>query len=214
MKNFWQTVNLENKKAVFLDLDNTLYKYEPCHQYALAECYLRLKKIRSISWSEFKAGYSAAQKLVKKNLPTQGAGHSRLLYFHRYFEILYQKSCPRLARDFNKIYWQAFFKKMKLSPGVVPFLNNCRKQNIKICIISDLTTDIQIEKIIYLKLEPYLSYLVTSEEAGVEKPSSAIYKLLLKKTGFKASEALLIGDSGARDISGAKQIGIKALHCY
>lgn len=53
-----------------------------------------------------------------------------------------------------------------------------------------------------------ISYLVTSEEAGVEKPSSQFFELCVKKAGCKAGECIFIGDSVTKDVQGAKENGL------
>ena len=53
-----------------------------------------------------------------------------------------------------------------------------------------------------------MDYLVTSEEAGVEKPNSIIFEILLSKIGCDASECVFIGDSWNKDVCGSKDMGM------
>ena len=53
--------------------------------------------------------------------------------------------------------------------------------------------------------------LVTSEEAGREKPHPYVFMLSLKKLGLKASEVCVIGDSFSKDIFGARNLQIDAI---
>ena len=80
----------------------------------------------------------------------------------------------------------------------------------KVCIITDLTAEIQYRKIKKLKLTNLIDFIVTSEEAGIEKPSSNIFELALKKINLKSSEICMIGDSYEKDIVGGINLGIKS----
>ena len=62
-----------------------------------------------------------------------------------------------------------------------------------------LAAGFQHGKLAELGLERYIDVLVTSEEAGAEKPSARIFRMALKKAGCRASETLLIGDDRIKD---------------
>ena len=69
-------IDLKAVKGVLIDLDNTLYDYDPCHQHALKCCHEEFKNIENqASFSDFVLAYKDAQVAVKKILTCQGAGH-------------------------------------------------------------------------------------------------------------------------------------------
>lgn len=198
-------------KAILLDLDNTLYKYEPCHQYALKICWQYFQKDNLISFAQFKKNYGIAKKEIKKYAGGQAASHSRFLYFQRFLEKLRGKTDIILTMRLEKLYWQSFLKKMKLFDGVLDFLEECRKNNIKVCLITDLTAKIQFEKIRHLKIGKYFDFVVSSEEAGRDKPHQNIFKLALGKLKMNPKNVVLIGDDREKDLAGGKMIGIKTI---
>jgi FMN phosphatase YigB (HAD superfamily) len=57
----------------------------------------------------------------------------------------------------------------------------------------------------------YFSHLTFSDEAGVAKPHKQIFEYTLEKLGFRAEEAVHIGDSEYSDIVGAKQANMRAI---
>ena len=72
-------------------------------------------------------------------------------------------------------------------------------------IITDLTTQIQFRKIVHLELDEYIDYIVTSEEAGYDKPHPAPYKLALKKLNFNKNKIIwMFGDDPIKDIKGSR----------
>ena len=70
----------------------------------------------------------------------------------------------------------------------------------------------QAKKLHALKLDKFIDFLVTSEEALFEKPHSAIYELAINKMNLNKNDVIMIGDSYDKDIVGAKNAGIRSLH--
>ncbi len=73
-------------------------------------------------------------------------------------------------------------------------------------IVSDLTTHIQLRKIHKLGLSQYVDVLVTSEEAGSEKPHAIMFLLALNKLDVSPHEAIFVGDNPINDIEGANAV--------
>ncbi len=66
-------------------------------------------------------------------------------------------------------------------------------------------------KLELMKVLQYFDFMVTSEEAGEEKPSPKIFNMCIKKAGCLPSECLFIGDDLKKDYYGALSAGMKAL---
>ncbi len=197
-------------EAALLDFDNTLYPYYPAHYHAMDKCAERLEHIAP--GQVLNDLYEGAKAEIHIELHTQAASHSRHLYFQRVFEKLFNKSCLELAIEFEELYWRSFLPAMHVDPVAMKFLNDCKVNNIRTCIVTDLTARVQAKKLMHLGLADHIDYLVSSEEAGVEKPDPRIFKLALKKLGLNASQVIMVGDSPERDIAGAEGLGIKAFH--
>ena len=99
---------------------------------------------------------------------------------------------------------------IQIYPGAYSFLEDAFNQGKKICLVSDMQMGIQIKKINKLGVEKFISYLVTSEEVGEEKPSENIYKLALEKLGMSKDEVCMIGDNPDKDYHGANKFGISS----
>jgi putative hydrolase of the HAD superfamily len=146
---------------------------------------------------------------VKINTKNQAASHSRFLYFQELFEAHGGKTDVARTINFETLYWKTFMERMRLRPGAKEFLYRLKRDNIKICVITDLTAKIQFEKILRLKIGPYINFIVSSEGAGVEKPARKIFQIALKKLNCRPNEAAMVGDDVDRDSAGAKLLGIK-----
>ena len=193
---------IDSKKIILLDLDNTLYDYDSCHVYAIQTSYqYYVKRLGEITFDNFLRKYNVARDLVKIPLKNQAASHSRLLYFQKMLELIFKRSMFKESLALENIYWRSFLNKMKLYKWVISFLKYCNKNKKKIVIVTDLCSQIQFSKIIKLKIYPYVDFIVSSEETGVEKPNPFIFSYALKKVFGNRKDAVIIGDSYRKDKS-------------
>ena len=190
--------------AIFLDIDNTIYDYNLAHKGAIAAVKDKAIKTFSINEKDFDDAYAESKKQVKSKLKNTASSHSRLLYMQRMLEIIGLKSQVLLSLDFEQTYWRNFLVNAELFENVVDFLEEIRLIDIPIVAITDLTAQIQFRKIIYFGLDNYFDYVVTSEEAGVEKPEKTIFNLAIDKINIKKPKLWMIGDSLEKDIIGSK----------
>ncbi len=210
MNNVFDKIDLNNIKGVLIDLDDTLYSYEECNKIAYEKCKelaFKKYKINSIDFDNF---LKSSRKKINETLIHQAASHSRLLYFHILHESIFGTSNPAFALEMEENYWNTFLENMKLYEECKLFLKKLKDKSITSCIVTDLTTQIQMKKWIKLELDSYINFLVTSEEAGVEKPDAKIFEIALNKLNLKANEVIMIGDNPNKDIEGAEKIGIKS----
>lgn len=194
-------------KGVLLDLDDTLYKYKPCHHTALDRTLSYVSNSLRIDSADAKLKFLVARGQIHIQLKGTAASHNRLLYFQRMCELL-RLDKPWVAFEAYEIYWEAFLEAMELRKGVVNFLDSV--SHLPICLITDLTTHIQFRKIRKLKLDNYIKFLVTSEETGCEKPHPFIFMSALRKLNLYPEDCFLIGDNFENDIEGAANLGITA----
>lgn len=191
--------------AILFDADNTLYSYEPAH--ASAQKAIREKMVTkfSITREEFDEIFTNARNQVKSRLKYTASSHSRLLYFQRMLEIMGLGSQVLLALDFEQTYWRTFLSNATLFNGVKDLLDDIRLLGIPIAIVTDLTAQIQFRKVVYFGLDHYFDYIVTSEEAGFDKPHQAPFQMVLEKIRPKGDCIWMIGDNPVNDIRGAKE---------
>ena len=103
-----------------------------------------------------------------------------------------------------------FLDRMQIDKSANKFINKCYEAHIPICCITDLTAQIQFRKIVKLNIEKKIKLIVTSEEAGIEKPNKKIFNLALEKINLQYNDVIMIGDSTSKDIKGAESLGIKS----
>jgi len=198
--------------AILFDTDNTLYHYGPAHKAALGAVRNKVCRVFSIAPDIFDEAFNVARNEVKSRLKETAASHSRLLYLQRMLEFLGLGSQVLLALDFEQTYWRTFLSSAVLFDDVKELLDDIRLLGIPTAIVTDLTAQIQFRKIVYFGLDHYFDYIVTSEEAGYDKPHPAPFEIALQKMRPNGSSIWMVGDNPVNDIRGAReQIGAVTL---
>lgn len=191
-------------KVVLIDLDDTLYPYSPAHAAAISAASELCEHRLQISSQRFAMLYDHSRKLLKERLPKSASSHSRLLYFQGILDSLQLGSNLSFALELENTYWQAFMEHVVPFNSVVTFLERLKSLAIPVVVLTDLTSNIQFRKIIKLGLSDYFDYIVTSEEAGADKPQCNQFDLALSKVGLPAADVWMLGDNPATDMKGAK----------
>jgi len=205
-KSQFDHIDLTGVKGVLIDLDDTLYRYEPCHDAGLATCFEH--HTFGLSVQAFQTRYRAARDLVSRTLAPQGASRSRLFAFMAMAEEANTPQGYALAFQLDEIYWKTFIDAMVMDLGALAFLTRCSDAKIKTCIVTDMTAHIQIRKIAQLGVGPYIDRLVTSEEVGAEKPNCHMFWTAAQKLGISVNACIMLGDSAKKDVEGAMMAGM------
>jgi len=194
-------------KGLLLDIDNTIYSYNEVHTSSMNKVFSFCEKELKINTEEVKNAFSIARKRVHIELSETASSHNRLLYFQKMLEILEINSL-QYSLVLYHTYWDHFIDKMEAFKGIYEIL---KSYNGKICLLTDLTANIQHRKVKKLKLDSYCNYIVTSEEAGKEKPHPYMFLMALQKMGLNIQDVCMIGDNLKKDIFGASNLGIKSI---
>ena len=216
-------MNINNPKqftrlpdAILFDTDNTVYHYDPAHAAAQSAVRHKVTKMFSISPEDFDKAFNQARAEVKSRLKHTASSHSRLLYLQRVLEIMGLGSQVLLALDFEQTYWRTFLSNAILFDGVKDLLDDIRLLGIPTAIVTDLTAQIQFRKVVYFGLDHYFDYIVTSEEAGFDKPHQAPFQIAVEKMRPKGDCIWMIGDNPINDIKGGREtinaITIQKIH--
>jgi FMN phosphatase YigB (HAD superfamily) len=202
-------IKLEGVKGVFLDIDNTIYHYDSCHKYALNILINELFILINHPKEVIKKQFLKSRNKINNQLHGYASSHSRFLYIQLTLEKFLEKTSFYHTLRLEEIYWNAFLDKMRIDENAHKFINLCYSSKIPICCVTDLTAQIQFRKIVKLNLEQKINFIVTSEEAGIEKPNKLIFNLSLEKINLEYKDVIMIGDSISKDIRGAEELGIK-----
>lgn len=195
-------------KAVFFDIDNTVCNYDKADAVAMEQLMGFGKKEFFLDAKKMQYLLTKAQAMLVDRLGTGTAAiHNRLIRFQCFLELLQYPDFTK-ALQMEQIYWGTFLEAMAPEPGLIELLSALRQAGIQIGIGSDQNSHIQYKKLEKLGIISYFSRIVTSEEAGAEKPAAEFFALCVEKAGCLAEECVFIGDNLRKDVAGALQNGL------
>ena len=204
-------------KAVFLDWFNTLARFDPpraeIHNRALSEFNVET------SLDDVKRGLLMADRYwfdenIKSKVSERSPEEQAELGL-KYEEILLtgagvdftQELLLKMAKRVRELYKSVTFV---LFDDVLSTLKELKRQKYILGLLTNLNEDMNTI-CRRLGLEPYLDFVVTSEEAGSDKPEPPIFLEALRRAGVDASEAIHVGDQYKIDVAGARGVGISPI---
>jgi len=201
-------------KAVIFDTDNTLYPYLPAHKEATRAVEDKVENLLGIKKVVFRAAFTEARSEIKNRLGNVASSHSRLLYMQRTIEKLELGTRILTTLDLEQTYWRTFLSSCKLFPGVVDFIQSLKSKGVVTANITDLTAQIQFRKLVYFGLDELFDYVVTSEEAGADKPDIKPFEVAFEKLKINPENTWMIGDDPQTDMRGAEKMGLKKIQKF
>lgn len=152
--------------------------------------------------------FSRYGKEVRKN---------KLRFTAAYQQTILTEAGVNVAKE-PEILVQIMKRAQQLSQGmsfvlfndVLPTLKILKEQDLTLGLLSNIDRDMK-PICRQLGLEPYINFVVTSGEIGVDKPEPPIFLAALKKAGVNASETVHVGDQYKLDVIGARGVGIKPI---
>jgi putative hydrolase of the HAD superfamily len=190
--------------AIF-DFDNTLYDYDICNNSALDSVYNFLFHNYCISFEECKNVYSQINSNIKF-----ANNYANKFNKHIYFKQLVEHfSLPlHTIQELVNLYDASFYAKLAVHDYVIQVLQLLRKNNVKICILSNNNFRQQYNKLKELQLLEFIDCIQTSDEVGYEKPSKTIFLALFEKLSLDPKHCIFVGDNFSHDIQPSKELGM------
>ena len=195
-------------KSVIFDLDDTLYDFTSAHAVALRLLTAYAGARLELSPERFEALSQEAFRRQKDRLGQCAAIHNRLIRFQLLLEAAGKPVA--YAPEMTELYWNAVLERIRPREGTIDTLASLRFMGLTVGIGSNMTADWQYAKLKRLGLMTYVDFIVTSEEAGVEKPDAALFRLCAEKAGCAPGECAFVGDSLQGDALGARDAGMVA----
>jgi len=156
-------------------------------------------------------------KISHRRLDGVPEDFSRDLWFREMFEQIdlntnlgiSMNSLMKNSPLYEKKYWDDILKNAKLFPATMNVLKSLKDKNFKLALLtdSDGKKEIKMERIKKLGLDKYFDYVITSDDTGKNKPAKENWDYLLKVSGLKANECIMVGDHPEIDLITAKKLG-------
>jgi putative hydrolase of the HAD superfamily len=199
-------------RAVLFDLDETLFDHRYSVRTALARVQAGHPGLRQRALGELEEEY---QRLLDALHPHVLAGamtmeQARTERFRRLCEFCHAQISPDEAEGLAALYRAAYNGTRRPVAGAVPLLQALHGQ-VRVGVVSNNLTEEQREKLLVTGMSDLIDFLVTSEDAGAQKPDPAIFGEALSRAGCRATEAVMVGDSWESDVVGAVSVGMRAV---
>jgi putative hydrolase of the HAD superfamily len=186
-----------NPKPAFivLDLDNTLYEYENAHKIANESLVKYLSNTLSLHEDFVLSGLSEARMSVKDRLGESASSHSRILYINEYLNQNQITTSADVIAIGENVYWNEFFGVATLREHAESFLQIANNFAVPIYLITDLTLQIQIEKLNHFGITQFIHRILSSEDAGGDKITDKPFNLLRSYIQYSGEHFWAIGDN-------------------
>ncbi|QQK08319.1 YjjG family noncanonical pyrimidine nucleotidase [Miniphocaeibacter halophilus] len=190
-------------KALFFDIDDTIFDFEKCSLAAFEESF----KICDLHYS--KSIYELYREISKDLWKKQKSGEISVQdVLNTRFKILFEKlNLNSSYYKFQKVFEKNLGKQFITEPNVYEVISSLYKK-YKIYAASNGILEMQINRLKHANLLDYFTDLFVSDDIGYDKPSDNFFKECLKRSNLEAREILFIGDSLQADIIGAKNNNI------
>jgi len=202
-------------KAVFFDWFSTLAHYDPPREQLQAQVLRELGFNVSLPVMQRalvladKVLYAALAEISMRNRTPE----ERLQVYIRHQQSILanagvNNSSTELAESAMKRMRELNERpRFTLFDDVLPTVKILKERQLTIGLLTNIhrgINDICKE----LGLEPYMDVIVSSGEAGADKPDPAIFRFALERAGVDPAEAIHVGDQYLQDVVGARNVGI------
>ena len=202
-------------KVVTFDFYNTLVKFWPpleqIQQAACQECGL------NVSEDGISRGYAVADVLFNSEnarLPLSLRTDSeRLEFFAVYEQMILREAGINVSLDLARQVWEMAsavpkeFTPFDDTSGALAILKD---NGYQLGILSNLRRNMD-ELCERLGLSQYLDFVLSSADAGAEKPAAPIFHAALRRATAQPDEAVHVGDQHRSDVLGARSVGMHAV---
>ena len=178
--------------AIF-DLDNTLYEYEIANASGQAALISFLSQHLGRAEIGISHLLEESRQKVKARLGNTASSHSRLLYIRELLLQLNIHTSAAFALECEQVFWREYLKKTQLFPGVEELFSVLRLAQTRLILITDLSSQIQLRKLVWLGLDKTFDVIITSEEAGGDK-KTGLPEACLRDLVSPVNETWSIGD--------------------
>lgn len=207
--------DIDNRRVIWLDLDDTLWDFKANSRVALEGLYNDYDLKRWFATAAEWIGCYERHNHALWDQYNKALISKEYLMTERFRRPLQEAGSPLVSeysRQFDGEYLDRLADCTRLIDGAIELLEAIRKRGYRTGILSNGFTEVQYRKIRNSGLEPYIDYVVLSDDIGVNKPDVRLFRYAEKVCGSDASRCLMIGDNPDTDIAGAIAAGWKAIY--
>lgn len=187
-------------KLILLDIDDTIFDFQAGNRNAVNELAAELGLASPTIFDEYQIHNHACWAALERGEMTQ-----EILHVERFRRFLASKNRDDDPRAVADRFAELLGRQAIPMPGAEEMLAAVSAR-LPVVILTNGITVIQKARLARSPLTRFVTRAVISQEVGAAKPDPRIFEIALD--GVAPSDALMIGDSLASDITGAANAGI------
>lgn len=200
-------------RAVFFDLDDTLFDHQAHRREALAALKLAAGLNPAIEVASLEAAHERHLQRTHRLLLVGGctleqARRDRLRATLAEYGL--KANDTRLA-ELEDVYRRAYVRDWRAVPGSIELLVRLRQAGAWLAVVTNGRKADQIPKLERLSLLHRVDEVLISEVLGCEKPSPDFFSQAAARARVHPSDCLVVGDLWNTDIVGAASSGMSAM---
>jgi putative hydrolase of the HAD superfamily len=203
-------------RDIFFDLDHTLWDFQANSRATLIELHGEMDLAgRGITDTDlFVSTYEEINEQLWGRLGKGGMKKEvlRVLRFRNTLGAFGLRD-DHLARELGHRYLERCPRRTLLVPGAQPLVESLANSH-RLHIITNGFHEVQQVKLRECGLRPHFNVVLTSEQAGCRKPDPVIFHKALGLAGARVENSLMVGDSAAADMAGARAAGMDHAHLH
>jgi 5'-nucleotidase len=199
-------------RAALFDLDDTLFDHRGCAHDALSAVYESQSCFHSMTFAELEEVHAdfLEQLHAQVMLGRVSVDAARIERFQRLLHAAGANAAGDDAAALAVLYRDTYRQRRRAVAGAAALMAAVRR-HVPIGVVSNNVLDEQQEKLRICGLDQFADELVVSAEVGVSKPDPEIFRVAMNRLGVSAQQTVMVGDSWAADIEGARAAGIRAI---
>lgn len=199
---------------IFFDLDRTLWDFNKNSEVSLHQLFQDYQLQSTFgSFLFFKSRYEYHNGKLWNAYYQKRLKKEDLMYRRFYLTL---KEAGKDDLDLAKEIANDFIEISPLQTGTFPHthetLDYLKEKGYQLHIITNGFNEVQGKKLKNSNLESYFTKLITSEDAGANKPTPQIFEYAFNKAGASANNSIMIGDDLSTDIAGAKRVKMDQIY--
>lgn len=134
------------------------------------------------------------------------------------FLSLYEEKGVKVSKDTvldtSHMFRILSIKYLRLYDGVIEFLEELKRKNKKIYLLSNAQSLFTAYEMKVLDIEKYFDGIIFSADLGICKPDGQFYNAILNKFNLDKKNSIMIGNDSLCDIEGAFNCGLDSLYIH
>ena len=202
-------------RHLFFDLDHTLWDFDANARATLEQLHIDLKLVdKGINdFDLFYKNYLQHNEVLWKRYRNGQIKQDELRIKRMWLTLLDFKIADEdLSRQLNELFLQLLPTRTILFPDTKEVLQYLVDKGYHLHLITNGFEATQHARLQHCGLDVFFEQVITSEGSESLKPQKEIFEYAFRKTGAKANDSLMIGDTLDVDILGAMNVGMDQVH--